>query len=155
MWSHLLADSERLRSYSVAMRRLATGRWRSDGHEASRITWCVQTCREYFGKGHGLEKYLLKDLRRVAHGNLPIVTSDLLPGSEVGAWQVVEETSACPWTLLDVGSCFNPFRAFQDFKITALDIAPADDVSRRVWSPHPINTIEMIFDEGVGVEVYR
>lgn len=139
MWSELLEDGEKLQLYSIAMHRLATGHWLTAvGHEASRITWCVEACEWYYGGGCGLQKLLLKDLRRVAHGMPTLVTSDLLPGSEGHVMSVVEGVASGGWDMLDVGSCFNPFSAFQQFTVTAVDIAPADEVGVtggvKVWS---------------------
>ena len=134
MWSELLEDDEALRTYSIAMHSLATGRWVAAGHEASRITWCVEVCRGYFGKGCGLgcglQKQLLKDLRRVAHKMMPLVTSDLLPKTEAGVMSLVKHVRRRPWRLLDVGSCYNPFSCYEEFSVTAVDIAPAHEASR-------------------------
>lgn len=78
-----------------------------------------------------LQKLLLKDLRRCGHTMSPIVTPTLLPASEEGVSDVVRRFNSQKWSLLDVGSCYNPFVQFHQFDVTAIDIAPANQVSHR------------------------
>ena len=132
VWSELLEDEETLQSYSIAMHRLATSNWTTAaGGEASRISWCVETCHEYYGRGCGLQRQLLKDLRRHSHGMPTLLTFDLLPIDEAGVSELVQGVAAGVWAVLDVGSCFNPLVSYQEFAVTALDIAPADEVGGR------------------------
>ena len=130
VWCKLLADKPSLEAYSHAMRTLAVGSWEENGvRQASRIQWCVQVCSEYFKQHGALHTLLLKDLKRRNHDMPTIVPLPLLPSSLEGVIEIVENYS-CRMTLnlLDVGSCYNPFRHYSQFQVTAIDIAPADEV---------------------------
>ena len=123
---------------------LATGPWANKPDECDRILWCVTKCDEYF-KGDGLQTLLLKDLRRRDHTMPTILPLSLLPVSEGGVADIVRCFNARKWSLLDVGSCYNPFVQFPQFDVTAIDIAPANQVYRsssQVVFPHlyPVTT---------------
>lgn len=125
VWSKLLADDSSLRAYSHAMSTLATSHW---GEEASRISWCVQVCAEYFAPQGALQKLLLKDMRRKDHAMPTLVPLSLLPCKENGVIEVVGKWKERTLTVLDVGSCYNPFLNYDQFQVTAIDIAPANEV---------------------------
>ena len=104
---------------------LATGPWKK--HGGGRIQWCVDACREYF---HCLlEKLLKKDMRRFAYGNLTQLEKCSLPQSDDDVYRIVTSFHGRQLRLLDVGSCYNPFLDYQEFEVTAIDIAPAVNVS--------------------------
>ena len=107
------------------MRELATGPWagRDDG---DRVSWCVQTCNEYWFDR--LEKLMLKDLRRQNHDMATLVQPSLLPTSQFAVTEMVDKLRSGVWRMLDVGSCYNPFLAWPQFVVTAIDIAPASEV---------------------------
>lgn len=128
VWCKLLADKPSLETYSYAMRTLAIGSWEENGlRKASRIQWCVQVCSEYFKQHGALHTLLLKDLRRRDHDMPTTVPLPLLPSSLEGVIEIVENYSLT-LNLLDVGSCYNPFRHYSQFHVTAIDLAPADEV---------------------------
>ena len=126
MWSEHLRDRASLQHYSTAMHSLATGPWAK--HGGGRIQWSVDTCEEYFTGGQ-LQKLLMKDLRRVHHGMPTVVPRELLPPTEEEVDRIVCSFSSRKWTLLDVGSCYNPFSKYPHFDVTAIDLAPAVPVS--------------------------
>lgn len=130
VWCKLLADKPSLKTYSRAMRILAVGSWEENGmRKASRIQWCVQVCSEYFEQHGALHTLLLKDLRRINHDVPTVVPLPLLPSSLEGVIEIVENYShRMTLNLLDVGSCYNPFQHYSQFQVTAIDIAPADEV---------------------------
>ena len=132
-WRELLDDRDELKEYSTAMHLLAVGPWDRSGSKdgGGRIEWCVGVCYEYFTGSH-LQKSLLKDLRRVGHGMPTVLSDKLLPESAESADALVKEFASRAWTLLDVGSCYNPFERFSQFNVTAIDIAPAVEVCRHV-----------------------
>lgn len=135
VWQDHVQDRHGLRTYSSAMKRLATGPWagREDG---GRIEWCVATCQEYFSSR--LEQLLLKDLRRMDHSMPTCVPSSLLPHSPEEVRAVVSAVQGGKrWRLLDVGSCYNPFLDWPQFEVTAVDIAPATEVSGTLSPNHP------------------
>jgi hypothetical protein len=125
LWREHVTNRGVLRAYSKAMRILATGQWagREDG---DRISWCVQTCEEYWS--HRLEQLILKDLRRLSHNMPTLVQPPLLPTSQRAVTEMVDRLRSRLWRLLDVGSCYNPFLSLPQFVVTAIDIAPASEV---------------------------
>ena len=128
VWSEHLSDEAALWDYSRAMYRLASGPWASKhgGGEEGRITWCVDTCCGYFDCT--LEHLVKKDLRRVQHGSPTQLLPAWLPSTEEEVGRVVGEFASRKLSLLDVGSCYNPFALFDRFSVTAIDIAPAVEV---------------------------
>ena len=108
------------------MQQLATGPW-AGKIDGGRISWCVQTCEEYLS--YRLEQLLLKDLRRLGHGMPTLVEPSLLPTCPHGVRDLVYKLSSRALRLLDVGSCYNPFLSWPQFVVTAIDIAPATEVS--------------------------
>lgn len=125
MWSSHLSDTTKLHHYAAAMCSLATGPWMK--HGLGRIQWCVDACKEYFLQG-SLEKLLKKDLRRLAHGNPTQLDIGLLPQCEEDTERIVKSFQYRQLSLLDVGSCYNPFKIYEEFCVTAIDIAPATKV---------------------------
>ena len=111
------------------MHSLATGPWKKKNEAANRITWCVDTIREYFVEK--LVQLLEKDLRRLGHGNPTIVDQTMLPGSQEQIVLITREFIGKQLSLLDVGSCYNPFMGYKEFRVTAIDIAPATEVRMR------------------------
>ena len=123
VWSKHLQDEDGLKQYARTMQSLATGQWAEQG--SGRITWCVGACEEYF-VGGVLSNQLYKDLRRLEHNMCTLVPPALLPNSDADVPKMIEEFQRKKWTLLDVGSCYNPFSEFDQFDVTAIDIAPAN-----------------------------
>lgn len=131
-WSEHLKSKPKLKSYAVAMKELATNhwepndqkvilqnthRWKTD-QQRSRITWTVNYCREYFQQTETFTAMRDRELRLLEELNLDASTMEL------SSRNTEDKTK-----LLDVGSCYNPFGKFDDFDVTAIDIAPAvDDV---------------------------
>ena len=104
---------------------LANGPWAK--HGGGRIKWCTETCLEYFYGGK-LEQLIKKDIRRASHGNPTLLENGLLPShDDVG--KIVDKFSTRQLHVLDVGSCYNPFSVEKRFLVTAIDIAPAVEVS--------------------------
>lgn len=126
LWQAHLTDTHLLSAYSRAMAALAKGPWSMK--QNNRIHWCIDRCNEYFHSGDALQKLLLKDLRRVAHGMISVMCVECVPSSEEGVVKVVQEFRGRSLRLLDVGSCYNPFSAHSQFDVTAVDIAPATEV---------------------------
>lgn len=58
-----------------------------------------------------------------------LVPRELLPATAEKVDKLVEEFTSRKWHLLDVGSCYNPFAVYPQFEVTAVDIAPAVEVS--------------------------
>ena len=131
IWSEHVRKDDLLLRYSHSMHILATSVWSprqeftGDGGGDDRIAWCIAACNEYFLDGR-LVKLLQKDLRRLEFERETVAHPSLLPQDPQ---QFVESTFPRPWSLLDVGSCYNPFSKHSDlFTVTAVDIAPACEV---------------------------
>lgn len=127
-WKEHLQAKERLKSYAKAMKELAVNHWEANNqkHESinptkfqqrSRIAWTVNFCRDYFLGSDLINKIRQRELRILEEIKVDcteinrIISTTQFPKEEI--------------TLLDVGSCYNPFKPFAEFDVTAIDIAPA------------------------------
>lgn len=113
-WLKHCKDEATLEKYAAAMQKLATKYWKShstsDAKATCRIDWIHKICCDYFNVD-GLQKHRQreKDIAMKANITVPLLCTDFTK----------------PYYLLDVGSCYNPFSVFPEFKTTAVDIAPA------------------------------
>lgn len=132
-WQEHLQAKSRLQSYAVAMKELAIHHWEVNNRkqndtenaaklqQRSRILWTVNYCRDYFMSNELITKIRQRELR-------------ILDELKIDCTQINEAISSRPFPvekidLLDVGSCYNPFKPYADFQVLAIDIAPAiDDV---------------------------
>ncbi|XP_053691941.1 S-adenosylmethionine sensor upstream of mTORC1 [Sabethes cyaneus] len=121
VWREHLQNHELLNQYATAMHKLATCHWDRNMQIASkktncRIAWVVGSCREYFLLETNSLLYFFRD-------------------KEDKIMKAINSSHNCEYPsylisnikLLDVGSCYNPFSAFPDFEVTAIDIAPAQE----------------------------
>lgn len=119
IWENHLKDDVTLSKYSNAMKDLAINHWPKRG--ATRIDWCKETCIAYFIQG-GLLKVLEKDKRReLFHNSQTIDNTSNASSTDSNLLGVGEKI-----LLLDVGSCYNPFKDFEEFVSLGLDLCPAD-----------------------------
>ncbi|XP_047034684.1 S-adenosylmethionine sensor upstream of mTORC1 [Helicoverpa zea] len=114
-WQKHCSNEEELTKYAQCMKKLATTHWESncnsDASEAtSRITWVVEFCTDYFNNSTHI-KYREKEL------NI---------SEKMGLQLDIEESFSNPLKLLDIGSCYNPFRIYDDFDVLAIDLCPAN-----------------------------
>lgn len=115
-WKKHCEDEENLTKYAYAMQELATNYWEKNSNDiaskaVSRNEWIYCSCREYFFEGLILkhrckEKNIAKKINVNLHENL---------GNHIAQIK-----------LLDVGSCYNPLKVYEEFSVTAIDIAPAN-----------------------------
>ncbi|CAK1545699.1 unnamed protein product [Leptosia nina] len=115
-WALHCKNEDVLRIYANYMKTLATTHWEkncaSEGSLASsRISWSVQLCDEYFNID-GLMKYRERDID--ISNKLKITLDNFKLFSQ-------------PLKLLDVGSCYNPFKIYCQFDVTAVDLCPANE----------------------------
>ena len=98
------------------MKKLAETYWSNNNANNAgrcRISWVVIKSEEYFFNG-GKETALEKEQKLCrCYFNTEL--------------KLVIEKVGCKIKLLDVGSCYNPFKTYTMFEVTALDIAPASD----------------------------
>ncbi|ENN71469.1 hypothetical protein YQE_11886, partial [Dendroctonus ponderosae] len=116
-WDRHLKDQETLDEYSATMQELALSHWDknslSDQKVVSRIVWTFTACQDYF---ENIDKFRRKELD-IAKNNCQ--DKEAIPTTSSGA------EKAPKYRLLDVGSCYNPFKIFEIFEVVPLDIAPA------------------------------
>ncbi|KAG4066982.1 hypothetical protein HA402_007730 [Bradysia odoriphaga] len=127
-WKEHINNKNQLDSYSKAMRELATKFWDSnlkvnEMTRENRIEWSVQFCLNYFHdnkiRNHNREreKRIFELLPDPVHVELSSRSDDDCENQKI--------------RLLDVGSCYNPFKQYDSFTVTAIDISPAcPDVHR-------------------------
>lgn len=120
-WKYHCSDGNNLKMYAAAMKELATNYWEKnndklDSKSKSRVKWTVNNCITYFYET--IHNIRLKE-KQIANKLGFSVDSNLI------------YTSQTKLQLLDVGSCYNPFRNCIQFEVIPIDIAPAiEDVYR-------------------------
>ncbi|XP_019748884.1 S-adenosylmethionine sensor upstream of mTORC1 isoform X2 [Hippocampus comes] len=126
IWREHCEDEQTLSEYAVAMKNLADNHWAVNCEKEGRIDWCHSVCQEYFRDG-GMKRMLEKDeksasfsagLTEASASGRPS-SSIQRPGAHMGKIR-----------LLDVGSCFNPFKKFDEFLTVGIDIVPAVELQR-------------------------
>lgn len=114
-WKLHCSNEMKLKAYATAMKQLSLV-WESNflkGSKAvSRIIWSVETCVTYFTDT--IEYFRVKEYSVVNKYDLPMVHME-------------KKSFTNKWILLDVGSCYNPFKDFKQFDVIPIDIAPATD----------------------------
>ncbi|XP_044734124.1 S-adenosylmethionine sensor upstream of mTORC1 [Chrysoperla carnea] len=117
-WESHKQQKQVLEKYAKYMETLAIKYWEpnSDNQDKtafSRIKWCVQECEEYFPVG--LQYHRQREIEII---------------KKIGKFDsqnVVSNNMLDKLRLLDVGSCYNPFKAHDNlFKVTAIDLCPAN-----------------------------
>lgn len=129
VWHEHCEDKKCLEEYAKSMLDLATEVWDKDCDGTHRIQWCVDICREYFVR-EGWRKFHLKDLRRKDHYMKNPEEFHCGPNPKDHFVEGDEDVSlsfspAAKLKLLDVGSCYDPFRQYDEFETTAIDLKPA------------------------------
>lgn len=113
-WESHCSDEDQLRKYATAMKELSLNFWETNFEKnkkaISRIKWTVETCVKYFTQS--IEYFRQKEESVINKCNMNV--------------QIKEKNSFDQkWVLLDVGSCYNPFKDFNYFDVIPIDIAPA------------------------------
>lgn len=120
-WNEHINNKDQLHSYSEAMKLLATKFWDSNLKEnemsqENRIEWSVQFCLNYF------QDTKIRNHNREREQRI----NELLPDSvHVEVSNLTDKDCKEKIRLLDVGSCYNPFKHYDNFSVTAIDISPA------------------------------
>ncbi|KAM7299318.1 S-adenosylmethionine sensor upstream of mTORC1 [Ixodes scapularis] len=110
VWESHCRDAELRKRYADSMLRLATTIWPF----RDRIEWCHQTLRSYFYEG-GLKRALR---------SLPSFDQNAESAME-HALRLLQLPPGGKVRLLDVGSCYDPFRCYEDIEAVAVDLTPA------------------------------
>lgn len=138
LWQEHVQNESSLREYAAAMYALATRFW--DEGKDGRVAWCYAYMQAYFREG-GAEQAHAKDLRRRAYQlgwplDQAIVSEPL-------------RNPAHRLTMLDVGSCYNPFaEQARDWDVLPLDIAPATSAVMRCDFLHVAIGDHLVVSEG-------
>ncbi|XP_045484648.1 S-adenosylmethionine sensor upstream of mTORC1 [Pieris rapae] len=119
-WMLHTKNEEVLLTYAKYMQELATTYWEKNSANesclaSSRIEWSVKLCTNYFANKEYI-KYRERDIAISKKLNLTLNFVDLFQD---------------PLMLLDVGSCYNPFRAYKLFHVLAVDLCPANDYVKK------------------------
>ncbi|KAM9814990.1 S-adenosylmethionine sensor upstream of mTORC1 isoform 2-T2 [Syngnathus typhle] len=122
IWREHCEDEQTLSEYAVAMKNLADNHWAVNCEKEGRIDWCHSVCQEYFRDG-GMKRMLEKDEKSASFsaGSTEAPASGR-PSSSI---QSPGGAHVGKIRLLDVGSCFNPFKKFDGFLTVGIDIVPA------------------------------
>ncbi|XP_044270322.1 S-adenosylmethionine sensor upstream of mTORC1 [Tribolium madens] len=137
-WQKHCEDEENLTKYALEMQNLATNHWENTKNvkAASRVEWVYNFC----------EKYFLEEIFKHRQRELEIARK---LNWEVPDFALVVKNRKLE--LLDVGSCYNPFKKYPCFSVTPIDIAPAtsdvfkcDFLNVNLTSNHCENDLEII-----------
>ncbi|VVD03733.1 unnamed protein product [Leptidea sinapis] len=115
-WKEHCSNTHNLLRYAMCMERLATKFWdeRNANKESlttCRIKWSADLCYNYF-----INKDYIKYRER-----------DLQISKILKIKLDINECYVEPLRLLDVGSCYNPFRNFSFLNVLAIDLCPANE----------------------------
>lgn len=117
-WKKHCEDMSLLQTYSKAMRDLATLYWdknsKANSKAQSRVGWIHKVCVSYFMNGELVRQ---RERERKIAAKIGVALNLL-------QYSMFDITKL---RLLDVGSCYNPFKCFSNFVVVPIDIAPAND----------------------------
>lgn len=133
-WDEHLKNEKVLKNYSDCMKNLAEDFWatNNDSKSSCRIKWMVDVVEEYFVK-NGIEKESNKEKSK-----MEVISKKNHVYQQAYLQNLPFEK---PYKLLDVGSCYNPFKNFDIFDTFAVDLYPASaDV-------HKCNFLEIPVDK--------
>lgn len=117
-WKKHCEDINLLNRYSKAMQDLATLHWEKNNETnpkaQSRVDWVHRVCVTYFANGELVrQREREKKIATKIGVNLNLLQYSIFDSEKL--------------RLLDVGSCYNPFKKFTNFDVLPVDIAAAND----------------------------
>lgn len=114
-WENHCRNKATLSKYSQNMMQLATDYWNKNHTNGkvmnNRIYWTQNICVDYFLNTNLMH---LREKEETIASKLNI---------NVNGYEILTPEKI---KLLDVGSCYSPFKSFNKFEVTAIDIAPAN-----------------------------
>lgn len=117
VWKSHCRDNKKLERYASAMHRLATVHWETN-NSFTRIDWCYKIIDEYFF-ANGLLSLLDKERTQfLLYGKNSCHHHDEMRMEQIKLREKV--------TLLDVGSCYHPFKNYEKLQAIAIDLHPAN-----------------------------
>ncbi|OAD58428.1 hypothetical protein WN48_10927, partial [Eufriesea mexicana] len=135
-WTRHISRKDNLQKYASSMQTLATIYWMENNLNTRnstycRLEWIKLQCEEYFLNG-GRQKYDLREEDIKLKINTSIVGTKVATNCNVNTEQKKNHTLKCllnnvqksieKISLLDVGSCYNPFETVNIFEVTAIDL---------------------------------
>ncbi|XP_046972328.1 S-adenosylmethionine sensor upstream of mTORC1 [Vanessa cardui] len=115
-WQNHCSNKDVLHTYAKFMQKLATTHWEENSSDklnsaSSRIKWCADFSYDYF-VNKSFEKCSQKEVEIGENNDIRINE---------------KEQFSEPYKLLDVGSCYNPFKIYDFFDVLAIDLCPANE----------------------------
>ncbi|XP_047537635.1 S-adenosylmethionine sensor upstream of mTORC1 [Vanessa atalanta] len=115
-WHNHCSNKEVLHTYAKFMQKLATTHWEENSSNelssaSSRIKWSADFSYDYF-VNKSFEKCSQKEVE-IGEKNDIIIN--------------IKEQFSEPFKLLDVGSCYNPFKIYDFLDVVAIDLCPANE----------------------------
>ncbi|KAG8240369.1 hypothetical protein J437_LFUL002510 [Ladona fulva] len=124
-WEEHRRNKELLKEYAAAMHKLATEHWKdkSEDNINCRIDWVAKQSQSYFIEGGHAECYD-RELQKLHRLNCSAeLGEDSLKYTECNG----AVNFNTPLSMLDVGSCYNPYKIFPFFNTFPIDLAPATE----------------------------
>ncbi|PSN54468.1 hypothetical protein C0J52_05541 [Blattella germanica] len=133
-WKEHCSKEDRLKEYAVAMKTLASVFWKENAEDTTksaqcRIEWVAEKCKHYF---FGPEREILAEreaqrMKTLKGSNWCLENCDHVSNSQtLRSVEVnVSLVNEPGLKLLDVGSCYNPFKVYPFFQVVPIDLAPA------------------------------
>ena len=136
------------KSYAKAMGTLANDVWEGDDGSQSRIDWIKRHLDKYFYE-HDHIRFEERMERKLMY------LKDQPLSEEKVNFNFDEKVS-----VLDVGSCYNPFGKFSNYQVVAIDLSPSPEISDVFQcdfvnvnvAPNTDNKSRLIFDENGRIE---
>ena len=126
VWDKLICNKDALEEYSKSMHALATTGWQLNKN--NRIFWCEQVLKQYFEE-NGCEESVKRELKTKLFKELRNKgvqeTDEEINRIEMKVNELTVNVSEPlgKKILLDVGSCYNPFKILNDFHSIAIDLS--------------------------------
>jgi predicted SAM-dependent methyltransferase len=130
-WKEHCSKSDILQEYAISMKKLASTFWEQNAADEDksaqcRIKWVVDKCVQYFFEGD-VEVRRFREKERVKKIEKAMEKCGETYTKLVGVMASKEMSAEVEClTLLDVGSCYNPFRVYPFLHVIPIDIAPAE-----------------------------
>ncbi|VVC32747.1 25S rRNA (adenine(2142)-N(1))-methyltransferase, Bmt2,Methyltransferase type 11,S-adenosyl-L-methionine- [Cinara cedri] len=135
-WRNHCSDDSLLKNYSCSMHKLASQFWDTNNKNepsSCRILWITNNICTYFQDNYLYEINREKSLAKKFNVNWDM--------------NIITNTPKNPFYLLDVGSCYNPFQKYTQFKVLPIDLAPAvESVVKCDFLSVPLDTKLNIFE---------
>lgn len=147
-WNLHLKNPEILNDYSIAMKTLATNFWEENNRDEnksaeSRIDWVRNYCLTYF-----YEVDILKHHRKKETEIFEKISGNLDEKRFINFNDKIK--------LIDVGSCYNPFKGISFIDVTAIDIAPANnDVFKCDFLQVKFTSLEVIVPDNSEITTFE